>query len=523
MAVEPAFRQKGFADITAALLEAAKHPSAGRPALTDATEGSVVLTLVEAFARELAVCYEQLGIVYRDAYLDTAEGAALDNVVALLGLERRRAGFLAGTVEFSRGQPADADIIIPAGTLVAGPKAPPFQTVKDTVLAQSARLARADVQSVEPGGDVKTVPAGALTVMPRPISGVELVTNPGPMIQLQQAETDEELRARARQTVRGANTGTIGALEQAVRSCGVGGVKVLEDLAGSPGDVTVVFDTAGIDPSDMPHTLALIRARVSAVRPAGVRVNVGPATRIDVRVAATLQLSQEFNAADQQDILARTTDALKTYFAQLAIGETVRAAKVRSVLTSDPRVAATADAPDGALFMDPFVDGVSVAARSRMTNDDILVSGNERAALVAVQPWPNLALESPGVRIDALLTQTGSDPAVAAAIRQAATGRLAALVAAKVVELDRAEKAGSGISTAPTISYGELAVAARTPGLATAQFTVVHERDGRAVTLAADGDRDRFAARERPRLGSVVVLPASGGAVGGSSGGAPNG
>ena len=516
MAVDPFFQQKGFADITAALLKSVQEPSAGRPPLTDATEGSVVLTLVEAFARELAVCYEQLGIVYRCAYLDTAEGPALDHVVALLGIERHNAGFLAGTVEFSRGQPADADITIPAGTLVAGPQAagqkvPPFQTLKDTVLSRGARLVRADVQSVEPGGDVKLVPAHALTVMPRPVSGIETVANPGRMIQRQAAETDDELRARSRQIVRGANTGTVGALGQAVRSCGVEGVKVVEDPAGNPGEVAVVFDTADIAPDDKQNVFALIHARVAAVRPAGVRVSVGLATTIAVRVAATLQLAQELSPADQQDILGKTVAALKAYFAQLAIGESVRAAKVRSVLASDPRVVAIAAAPDGAPFMDPLVDGVSV--RKRMTYDDIPVGSNERAMLDATDPWPRLALESPGVRIDAVLMMpSGTDPVVAATFRKAATDGLTARIAAKVAELDRAEKAGSGDSGQLTIfiTYDELAVAAQSKNFTSARFTVVHERDGHAVTLAAGDDQDSFAKRERPRLGSVVLSVGTG-------------
>src|SRR5574343_2038909 len=120
MALERVYLKKGFADLAEALIRDIRSGLGGRPALTDANEGSVVRTLVEAFARELAVCYEQLDSVYRNAYLDSASGPALDNVVALLGLERQRGGHLEGTAVFSRGQPAPEDIHIPLGTLVAG-------------------------------------------------------------------------------------------------------------------------------------------------------------------------------------------------------------------------------------------------------------------------------------------------------------------------------------------------------------------------------------------------------------------
>ena len=514
MAVEAVFRRKSFADIAEDLLRAAREPAAGRPPLTDGTEGSVVLTLLEAFARELAVGYEQLDIVYRQAYLDTADGASLDNVVALLGLRRKRGGFLVGTVEFSRGQAAAADIVIPAGTLVAGPKAPLFQTTADTVLVAGTTIASAGVQSVDPGkpavagGAIPAVPAKTLSIMPRPIAGIEQVTNPGPLIVRQAPESDDELRARARQTVRGANTGTVGALEQAVLSCGVAGVKVLEDTQNNPGALSVVFDTTGIAAADMNDTLALIRARVGQVRPAGVRVTVGPAARIEIRLAAVLHLNQEYSPSDQLDILARTKAALSDYFAQLAVGETIRSAKVRSVLTADPRIVDVAGL-DNAPLMDPFRDGVSVAARSRLSNDDILIRADERAFLLDTAPWPKLAPESPGVRVDATIVQTGQDPAVAASVRVAAAAALTAYLGEKTRELDRAEKPGSGVVSPPDIGFTELSAAVRAENVASAVFTVVHERDGRAVVLASTADRDRFAARERPRTGIVLVNPSA--------------
>ena len=60
-----------------------------RPRLTDRNPGSVVRTLAESFAREYAVLSRQLELVYRGAFLDTAEGRDLDQVVALVGVERR--------------------------------------------------------------------------------------------------------------------------------------------------------------------------------------------------------------------------------------------------------------------------------------------------------------------------------------------------------------------------------------------------------------------------------------------------
>ena len=176
------FLKRSFAELSNALIADVASGAGGRPALTDATAGSVVRTLLEAFARELAVAYEQLDTVYRYAYLDTAEGTALDRVVALLGLERMPMGFLVGSVAFSRATPTLADIAIPAGTAVAGRGVPLVQTVAEAVLIAGQRTVLADVRSIDRPKDAKSVAAAALTLMPRPIAGIEQVSNPAPLI-----------------------------------------------------------------------------------------------------------------------------------------------------------------------------------------------------------------------------------------------------------------------------------------------------------------------------------------------------
>ena len=135
MSDDAPFPRKDFAALVRDLLGFVGTGVGGNTALTDTTEGSVVRTLMEAFAREMAVAYDQLGTVYRQAYLDTAEGVALDNVVALLGLERHGAGHVEGRAVFARRQPLDADVSIPAGTLVAGRDVPLFETTRAEVKA----------------------------------------------------------------------------------------------------------------------------------------------------------------------------------------------------------------------------------------------------------------------------------------------------------------------------------------------------------------------------------------------------
>jgi hypothetical protein len=62
----------------AALIQAGYPDSTSLEALTP---GSVTRTLAEAFSRELAEVYEQLGEVYESAFVDTATGKSLQVLV----------------------------------------------------------------------------------------------------------------------------------------------------------------------------------------------------------------------------------------------------------------------------------------------------------------------------------------------------------------------------------------------------------------------------------------------------------
>jgi len=505
------FRKKDFGAIAASLVADAASGLGGRPALTDATEGSVVLTLMEAFARELAVAYEQLDIVYRYAFLETAAGTALDQVVALLGLERLARGFLVGSVEFSRATPTEADIPIPAGTLVAGLNVPMMQTVKDTRLEAGQRAVLVDVQSVERPARPAPVEPGRLSLMPRPIAGIEQVNNPAAIILRQSGETDDELRARARQTIRGATTGTVDALVRAVHGCGVAQVKVIEDLVARPGEVRLVLGDAALDDTIMQQ----VHAAVARARPAGVRVLVGNATPITIRIAATLQLNKDYTAAERQAIEKQIRDDLKAWFDMLDVGEAVRAVKLRTILGADPRIQAVTETGTARL-MEPFAGAVSLAAKLS-TNGDFLPDQAERAVLALDAAWPQLTLESPGVRVDA---EVRLDPAVSpASVRQDFVDRLTRILAAKGNEFQLAEfrAAQEGASPVLELTFDELrrTLAVDDGVIRTLRFAIVHERTGRVqeMTLAAErqaAQKDGFAPRERPRVGDIVIEVADG-------------
>lgn len=499
------FVKKDFSGIVAGLLEDVASGRGGRTALTDASDGSVVRTLIEVFAREMAVAYEQLDIVYRNAYLDSASGASLDKVVALLALSRRRAGHLEGTVTFSRGQPAPEDIHIPGGTLVAGKGAAQCATIEKALLAKGERLVSVGVLSLEPATDgVQVVKSGAITSMPRPISGIEQVTNPGDLVPRQREETDDELRVRARILAQVSNTGTVSALAQAVRSLGLEQVQVLEypkDPALLPGQIFVVLG----DQELSEDLLTQVAQRIEEVRPAGIVVTSGPATQIWAQVTATLTLNADLPDRQRQAIEDKLTAALSAYFAQLQVGEAVRQAKIRSILIGDDAVVGC-DITQGFNFLiEPFVrlDGKlqSRSGKYLLSSGDIEIGPRERVGLLPKELPVRLTLlgPAPALFLDVVLEIAvgGSDKGVQDSI----TTTFAQVLS------DAVKKAqGQGQGSLVFEAFKLQADSAVKPGsVARLRVTAVHEVDGRVVELSFAGAKDSFSGRESPRLRNVSV------------------
>ena len=106
-----------------------------RPAgLTDFNPGSVIGTLVRAVAREFKVLYEQMDQAYRRAFIDVAAGVALDNVVALLGVERHPAIKARGQVTYLRRTATDRPVVIAAGERVADASGRTYVTLQPATI-----------------------------------------------------------------------------------------------------------------------------------------------------------------------------------------------------------------------------------------------------------------------------------------------------------------------------------------------------------------------------------------------------
>ena len=241
------------------------------PVLSDRNPGSVTRTLAEALALEFAVTSHQLDGIYKAAHLETAESRDLDQVVALVGMNRRGQTHARGEVAFRRTTPAPAEITIPAGTLVSTAE-PPVITVETT---ETVTLRRGDLsvaapvraQEEGPGG---IAPAASLSVIHRPILGVDEATNPTPTTFGGESESDGELRGRAKRALAQSGRSTVDAIQSALASLeGVREQDVLveEDHLAFPGIVKVKIAATMTDEVALAASLL-----IEEYRPAGVRV-----------------------------------------------------------------------------------------------------------------------------------------------------------------------------------------------------------------------------------------------------------
>ncbi len=249
-----------------------RAPGHGAPAvLTDRNPGSVTRTLAESFALEFAVVAHQLEAIYDAAYVDTASGTDLDHVVALVGVERRGQLHARGEVTFRRATPAPADVTIPAGTLVSTAE-PPLVTVETTeaVTLRRGTLSVAAPVRAQAEGPAGVAPAQSLRVIHRPILGVEEASNPAATAFGGGAESDTDLRARAKRALGASGRSTVEAIRGALASLdGIREQDVLveEDHLAFPGVVKVKVAADLSDETALAASLLL-----EENRPAGIRI-----------------------------------------------------------------------------------------------------------------------------------------------------------------------------------------------------------------------------------------------------------
>lgn len=223
-------------------------------------------------------------------------------------------------IDYTRYQ----EIMIPKGTVVATFSPRPEETRSFTTTEEislkpiSGGKWEADVPVMcSVAGRQGNVLAGIVTVMPRPVPGVEYVINKGDITNGVEAESDSELRERAKHALEFAGKATISSLESAIRA--IEGVRslLIEDMPEEvAGIVKVIVD--GGDPDEITRVIEETRA-------AGVKVEFSRPRIVYINVSLTLTLPKEISPT----VVATEAEKLvRSYISSLGIGDDVLYSKI---------------------------------------------------------------------------------------------------------------------------------------------------------------------------------------------------
>lgn len=168
----------------------------------DTSIGSTVRKIIDAVAEvadEISIDHYLSSFVYD---IDAKQGTDLDDFVRTFGYTRTAPRRATGNILFERNTPATENIIIPAGTQIATSGTPSviFVTVVPAVLLAASSSISVPIQAVTAGSQ-GNVSSSAIERFVTPIAGVSSFSNPVATSGGTDAETDDDLRNRFKQTV----------------------------------------------------------------------------------------------------------------------------------------------------------------------------------------------------------------------------------------------------------------------------------------------------------------------------------
>ncbi len=358
-----------------------------RSPLTDTNIGSVSRTIIETVSLEIAGLYDQLEAAYQAGFVDTAEGPALDLVVAILGIERKSAQFATGSVTFSR-RSANRDVSIPRGTRVSTRTADPtkvkvFETTMNENLPKGEAEAEVPIRALLPGEDGEA-DLETITDIDSPIVGVDSVNNKKPTNVGAEEESDEELRERAKATVLSAGKTTVNAIHNAVLSIpGVRSVNVYDMPNGIPGEIDIIID--GLDLSDEESAEYLqVQEVVRTHRPVGIQVNIKSVELVKADLEIYTKLYEKTRTDEElQDAINTIENAVINYVNALKAGETVLKNRIIQAVVNVDDVYNIDDIIVTTKVFDEQLGGMLDDTRHRVdpNTKDVNIANEERATI----------------------------------------------------------------------------------------------------------------------------------------------
>ena len=299
--------------------------------LIDLSVGSTLRAVLEASA-SVGLWMQWLTLqVMRVTRAASSEGADLDSWVADFGLQRLPAVVAQGSATLSRFAPV-APALVPVGTalrtgdggqsfaVVADSSSPAWSAVQNGyVLAAGQADVTVPIAALTAGvsGNVQ---AGTISLIGAALSGVDTVTNAGPLLGGMDAESDPALRARFRNFIDSRSRATPVAVAYAIGSVQQGlqfalAENQLPDATPRQGCFTVTVDDGSGAASDA--LLATVTAAIEAVRPVGSLFSVQRASVSLAQIALAIDVNDPAMGVTAR---AAVTAALIAYVNGLPIG-----------------------------------------------------------------------------------------------------------------------------------------------------------------------------------------------------------
>ena len=200
------------------LISSTTGPPARSPTLTDLQVGSVLRTLAETTALEIARLYALLESVYRSGFVDTATDARSTTSSRCSGSSGCAAAARPARSS-SRAPGALGEITIPAGTRVVTADGGVEYETTETVTMRPARARSASSRATW-SRTTRCRPARSRCCRCRSPASRRSRTRRRPRSS-RRDESDDELRTRAKNFLHGSERATLGAIQQAMHGAGI--------------------------------------------------------------------------------------------------------------------------------------------------------------------------------------------------------------------------------------------------------------------------------------------------------------
>lgn len=254
----------------------------------DKSEGSFTFDAIAPAAIELAQTYIELDGILEKAFAQTSYGEWLEKRAEEYGVYRKAGTRAYGAVTFYG---ADGTAV-PEGTLVQTEAGLQYETVKEITIAQGNAIV--NIRAVTEGTQYN-IPARTISQLPVQLTGITKVENTGPIVEGRDMESESDFIQRLLLKVRKpATSGNKNHYRQwALEVPGIGDSKVFS-LWNGAGTVKVLVVDSNRNPLNPEgELLKIVRDYINDNRPLGADVTVESARRLDINIAANVEVEKD--------------------------------------------------------------------------------------------------------------------------------------------------------------------------------------------------------------------------------------